>query len=121
MKKIIIILSFLILSGCSTISYVINPQPDISDLYYTEEDVRDKIDELSTGDAKGQIVFDGEHYIMSPEAYKHAVRDGVTNEIQAEKIQEFADDYKRETFFGSLKKDAVDILLGILIMGFFAL
>jgi len=115
MGRIIIILA-LLLSGCSTINYVVNPPPDIADVYYTEEDVLDVIDELSAGEPKGKIAFDGENYIMSEETYKKAVRDGVIKKIQEEKIREFVKDYKPTTFMGELKKDAgTGLLLLILI------
>lgn len=111
-------------SGCSTLSWVVNPPPKATDLMYTEEDVMSVIsalEEKGPGDPEA-VVFDGERYLLKPSVYKRALRDGIIRRVQEQKVGEFIGDYRRETFFGALKKDlgtAGFVVLIVVVLGIF--
>lgn len=115
-KKIALLISLFLLSGCATISHVVNSPPDATDLYYTQEDVEDVILRLSQSEPPDDVTFDGENYIVGEDTMNKLVTKGVIEEVQKKKIREFVSKYKRDTFMGELKKDAgTGLLLLILI------
>jgi len=114
-------------SGCSTASWVIHHNAKADDLIITEADVDAMIDELSIAQPTDSdaIVYDEttDRYELTSDAYKKAIRDGIIRRIQDNKIREFLNGYRRETFVDAVRKDvgttgAVILLIGIL-AGFF--
>jgi hypothetical protein len=98
---------FAMLSGCATVSHVLNPPQRPENLLYDEEDVLRVIEELTRtepGD-KDAVHFDGERYCLRPDVYKKAVRDGVIKRVQERKIQDFLAHYDRQTIADAFKKD----------------
>ena len=104
-----VLLSFFILAGCSTASWIVDPPPRITDLYVTEDDVIEYFERLS-----GTEPSDPDAVLYNPETDRYEVRAieyqrGLTKtimyEIQRERISEFAEDYSRETFGTAIKRD----------------
>jgi hypothetical protein len=102
-------IALFLLSGCSTASWLINPPPNVSDLYVTEDDVVEYFDRLSdqTPSDPDAVLYNPEtdRYEMKSGTYKKALTKSVMYEIQKEKIEEFAEDYNRETLGKAARKD----------------
>lgn len=99
----------LLLTGCSTMSWIIDPPPRITDLYYTEADVLEVLSELD-GEvpADPDVVLYDEvdgRYELKPEAYLNAVTDGVIKRIRDSKIENFARNYTGYRLVDAVKRD----------------
>lgn len=99
----------LVLTGCSTVSWIINPPPRITDLYYTEEDVLEVLSEL-----EGEVPADPEavlydeiddRYELKPEVYRNAVTDGIIKRIRDRKIEDFAQNYTGYRLVDAVRRD----------------
>lgn len=110
-------------TGCSSVSWVIHHNPKTSDLFVTEDEIDNVIEELTTAEPKetDAVVYNQvtDRYELKPGVYKNALRDGIIKRIQDKKIKAFLKDYRPETFGSALKDDAgtagiLIILLGVL-------
>lgn len=108
-KVAAVLVCCLVLAGCSTASWIIDPPPRITDLYYTEEDVLEVLNELD-----GKVPTDPEavlydeidgRYTLKPETYRNAVTDGVIKRIRDGKIEEFARNYTGYRLVDAVKRD----------------
>lgn len=99
----------LMMTGCSTASWIVNPPPHSSGLYVTEDDVADYFDRIAdqTPSDPEAVLYNPEtdRYELKSGAYKRALTKSVMYEIQKEKIGEFVEDYQRETLGGAIKRD----------------
>ena len=97
------------LAGCSTVSWVIDPPPKITDLYYTEEDVLEVLSDLDgeTPVDPEAVLYDKieDRYELKPEAYREAVTDGIVTRIRDGKIEKFARDYTGHRFMDAVRRD----------------
>jgi hypothetical protein len=98
-----------VLSGCSTASWVIHKNPNTEMLLYSEKDVDRTIEELSREAPKDPdaVVYNrtADVYEMKPAAYKNALRDGIVKKIQEEKVEAFLKEYRSRTFWDAVKDD----------------
>ena len=108
-KVAAVLVSCFVLAGCSTVSWIIDPPPHITDLYYTEEDVLKVLSDLDAEvpvDPEA-VLYDkiGGRYELKPQAYRKAVTDGIVKRIRDDKIEDFARDYTEYRFIDAVKRD----------------
>jgi hypothetical protein len=111
----------IVLSGCSTASWVIHHNKTADVLVISEADVDAMIDELSTAQPSDSSVVlynkDTDRYELTPDTYKKAIRDGIIRRVQDRKIREFLDDYRPEKVTDALRKDMGTAGFIILVLG----
>jgi len=107
--RLVLVLVLVLTTGCSTASWIVNPPPHVSELYVTEDDVVEYMDRLSDMEPPDPdaVLYNPEtdRYEVKAPVYKRGLTKSIMYEIQKEKINEFAEDYQRETFGKALKKD----------------
>ncbi len=124
MKKIIIIiLTILCFSGCSTISRVtdLKGQPPVADLFPDDEDIARVIEEIKAKPvAKSKIKYTPNGYLVPPDIYEKILNDKIYLLALKKKVKEFAKDYDPETLKEAAMQDLGTMTLTILlIMGIF--
>jgi hypothetical protein len=105
-----------LISGCAAAHFLVEKNPKASDLYVTDDEVQQMLDELSTTTPKDKdaVLYDEttDRYSVRPDAYKKALKDSVIKTLDEKHIDKVAGEMTPKTFWTEFKKDLIDIGIG---------